>query len=102
MSYTPRAHSSSGSRSSPGGLLAEVRPASPGQLALIGVGLWLVSLVVHGLAILAPIGVIVLVVAGVGYLIRPRSRTMYWRGRQIDLGGEPTLAGRLYHAVFKH
>jgi hypothetical protein len=78
-----------------------MRPASPGQLALIGLGVWLIGLFIHSLAILVPIGLALLLVAGLGQLVRPRSRTMYWRGRQIDLGDEPSPVARLYRLIFK-
>jgi hypothetical protein len=81
--------------------VADLRPASPGQLALVGLGMWLIGAVIHGLALLVPIGLALLVVAGLGQLVRPRSRTMYWRGRQIDLGDEPSPATRLYRLIFK-
>jgi hypothetical protein len=54
-----------------------------------------------GLHVLATVGVILLLAAGVGYLIRPRSRTMYWRERKIDLDDEPGPAQRVYRALFK-
>jgi len=53
------------------------------------------------LHILGTIGLILLLVAGVGYLIRPRSRTMYWRDRKIDLGDEPGVGTRIYRTLFK-
>lgn len=63
--------------------------------------MWLVGALIPGLHILAPVGVLLLLLAGVGYLIRPRSRTMYWRGRQLDLGDQPGPAQRVYRAIFK-
>ena len=60
----------------------------------------LVGALVH-LTLLAPIGIALLVVAGIGQLIRPRSREMYWRGRRIELDDSPSAAHRLYRAVFR-
>jgi hypothetical protein len=77
------------------------RPASPGQLAVAALVIWLVGSLMPILHILAPVGLILLLVAGVGYLIRPRSHTMYWRGRQIDLGDKPGPGQRIYRALFK-
>src|SRR5437868_3112098 len=57
--------------------VAALRPSSPGQLALIGVGLWLAGALVPLLHGLAAVGVVLLVVAGLSLLIRPRARTMY-------------------------
>lgn len=77
------------------------RPASPAQLALVGLGVWILGALVPALGVLVPVGIILLVGAGLGQLLRPRKRTMYWRGRNIELDGEPTPATRLYHVVFK-
>jgi hypothetical protein len=77
------------------------RPASPAQLAVVALAVWLVGAIVPVLHVLGTIGVILLLLAGVGYLIRPRSRTMYWRGRQIDLGDQPGAAQRVYRLLFK-
>ena len=77
------------------------RPASPGQLALAALALWLISALIPVLHVLAPVAIVLLLVAGVGYLIRPRARSMYWRGRQIDLGDEPGPAQRVYRIVFR-
>jgi hypothetical protein len=96
--HEPQPYSSSPTRHS---ALADIRPGSPGQLALIGLGVWLVGVFIHSLAILVPIGLGLLLVAGLGQLVRPRSRTTYWRGRQIDLGDEPSVVARLYRLVFK-
>jgi len=78
------------------------RPASPGQLAVAGLVVWLVGALMPGLHVLATVGLILLLVAGLGYLIRPRSRTMYWRGRHLDLGDRPGPGQRVYRAIFKH
>jgi hypothetical protein len=77
------------------------RPESPAQLAVAGVVIWLVGALVPVLHVLATVGLLLLVVAGIGYLIRPRSRTMYWRGRQLDLGDRPGATQRIYRAIFK-
>jgi hypothetical protein len=77
------------------------RPDSPGQLAVAAVVIWLVGALVPALHVLATLGLILLLVAGIGYLIRPRSRTMYWRGRQLDLGDRPGPNQRIYRAIFK-
>jgi hypothetical protein len=76
------------------------QPRSPAQLALVGALVWLVGVLVH-LALLAPIGIALLLLAGIGQLIRPRSREMYWRGRRIELDDEPSAAHRIYRAVFR-
>jgi len=78
------------------------RPASPGQLAVAALVIWLVGALVPALHILATVGLLLLLVAGIGYLIRPRSRTMYWRGRQLDLGDQPGAGQRIYRTIFKH
>ncbi len=91
-----------GPRRSTDGLLGfDPRPASPGQLAVAGLVVWLVGALVSVVHVLATVGLILLLVAGIGYLIRPRSRTMYWRGRQLDLGDQPGANQRIYRAIFK-
>jgi hypothetical protein len=80
----------------------DLRLQSPGQLALVALGVWLAGVVIHPLAVLAPIGVLLLVLAGVAYLLRPKTQTMYWRGRRIDLNEHSAgPAQRLYRQVFK-
>ena len=74
---------------------------SPTQLAVIGGVLWLLALVIHPLGILGPIGVMLVIVAAVAYLLRPRRQTMYWRGRVLDVGGPPSATERLYHTLFR-
>jgi hypothetical protein len=76
------------------------QPRSPAQLALVGGLIWLVGVLVH-LSLLAPIGIALLLLAGIGQLIRPRSHEMYWRGRRIQLDDEPSVAHRIYRAVFR-
>jgi hypothetical protein len=61
---------------------------------------WLVGALVH-IALLAPIGIALVILAGIGQLIRPHSREMYWRGRRIQLDDEPSAAHRIYRAVFR-
>jgi hypothetical protein len=75
---------------------------SPGQLAVIALVVWLLGSVIHPLAILAPVGLVLLVLAGAAYLVRPKRRTMYWRGREIDLDDARSPVEQLYHMVFKH
>jgi hypothetical protein len=75
---------------------------SPGQLALIAIVVWLVGAFVHPLAILAPVGFVLLLVAGAAYLARPKKHTMYWRGRELDLGDDRAPAQRLYRMLFRH
>jgi hypothetical protein len=74
---------------------------SPRQLALIAVAVWLVGVFFHPLAVLAPIGIALLLVAGAAYLLRPKKRTMYWRGRELELDGEAGPIDRLYRSVFR-
>ena len=78
------------------------RPSSPAQLAVAALVIWLVGALVPAVHVLATVGLILLLVAGIGYLIRPRSRTMYWRGRMLDLGDRPGANQRIYRAIFKH
>lgn len=77
------------------------RPESPAQLALIALGIWLVAAIVPLLHVFVPIGILLLVVAGVGQVLRPRKRTMYWRERRIELDEGPRFGSGLYRAMFK-
>jgi hypothetical protein len=74
---------------------------SPGQLALVAVAMWLIGALFHPLALLAPIGVILLLLAGVAYLLRPKASSMYWRGRRIELDDGRGVGAQLYHTFFK-
>ena len=74
---------------------------SPAQLALVAIGVWLIGFLFHPLAILAPLGIVLLVLAGVAYLMRPKSQTMYWRGRRIELDNGHSPAKQVYHTFFK-
>ncbi|MDQ6672810.1 MAG: hypothetical protein M3069_19045 [Chloroflexota bacterium] len=76
------------------------QPRSPAQLAIVGAIIWVVGALIH-LSLLVPIGIALLIVAGVGQLIRPRSRDMYWRGRLIQLDDNPSPAHRIYQAIFR-
>jgi cbb3-type cytochrome oxidase subunit 3 len=74
---------------------------SPGQLALAAVAIWLIGAIFHPLAVLAPIGVALLLAAGVAYLLRPKNRSMYWRGRRIDLDDGRSAGANVYHLFFR-
>lgn len=81
--------------------LTDLRPSSPSQLALIGLGLWLAGVIVPAFGVLTLLGLAALLVAGLSLLIRPRSQEKYWRGRRIDLDGGPTWGNRLYRAIYR-
>jgi hypothetical protein len=68
---------------------------------LIGLGLWLVGALLHPLGLLASLGLLVLLIAGLAYLLRPRSHTMYWRGRRIDLDDRRGPTDALYRRLFR-
>jgi hypothetical protein len=74
---------------------------SPGQLALIGLVIWLIGAIIHPLAILSPLGVLLLLVAAIAYLVRPRKNTMYWRGREIELNDDRRPLAELYRTLFR-
>jgi len=74
---------------------------SPGQLAIVAIAVWLIGALIHPLAILTSVGVVLLLVAAVAYLLRPKSQTMYWRGRRIDLNDGRGPGQHLYHLLFK-
>jgi hypothetical protein len=82
--------------------LFQLRPATPGHLAAVGIFIWLIGALIHAAGVLVPVGLALLLVAGVGWLLRPRTQTMYWRGRQIELGDtRATLSHRVYKALFR-
>ncbi len=64
--------------------------------------IWLAGTLLPGLHVLGTVGLILLLIAGVAYFLRPRTRTMYWRERKIDLGDEPGVGSRIYRTLFKH
>ena len=74
---------------------------SPGQLALVAVAIWVVGALFQPLAILAPVGLVLLLIAGVAYLLRPKQQTLYWRGRRIDLNDGRGAGHQLYHTFFR-
>jgi hypothetical protein len=74
---------------------------SPAQLAIAGVILWVVGALIHPLALLAPIGILLLLAAGIAYFLRPRTQTMYWRGRRIELNDRQSAGQRLYSTFFR-
>jgi hypothetical protein len=83
--------------------LPDLRPATPGHLAAIGAAAWLIGSLFSVATVLVPIGLALLVVAGLGWLLRPRTRTVYWRDRPIELTDDAaTLGHRLYRALFRH
>jgi hypothetical protein len=65
------------------------------------VGLWLAGALVPLLHALAPVGLVLLVVAGLSLFVRPRARTMYWRGRLIELNDESSVGERLYRLIYR-
>ena len=74
---------------------------SPGQLAVFGIAAWLIGVVIQPLVILVPLGLLLLIGAGVAYALRPRQHSMYWRGRQIDLSDHESSTERFYRSIFR-
>ena len=74
---------------------------SPAQLALIAIVVWLIGTIIHPLAILAPVGLVLLLVAGAAYFLRPKKQTMWWRGREIELDDGRSPAQQLYYRLFR-
>jgi cbb3-type cytochrome oxidase subunit 3 len=77
------------------------RPDSPGQLAVVGLGVWIVAALVPLFHVFVPLGIALLLLAGIGQLLRPKKRTMYWRERRIELEDAPPFGGGLYKTLFK-
>jgi hypothetical protein len=74
---------------------------SPRQLALIAFVVWLIGVVFHPLGFLVLLGLVLLLVAGAAYLVRPKKHSTFWRGREIDLDDDGGLAQQVYRMVFK-
>jgi hypothetical protein len=56
----------------------------------------------HLAGVLVPLGLALLLVAALGWLVRPRTHTTDWRGRPIELTDTtPTLGHRIYKALFR-
>jgi hypothetical protein len=85
----------------PASQFPDLRPASPGQLALIGGALCVAGMLVPALGVLTLGGLALLLVAGLSLLVRPRTRETYWRGRQIELAGAPTWGERFYRLLYR-
>jgi hypothetical protein len=82
--------------------LSQLRPATPAHLAAVGALIWLIGSLIHVAGVLVPLGLALLLVAGVGWLVRPRTHTAYWRGRPIELTDtQATLGHHIYKALFR-
>jgi hypothetical protein len=77
------------------------RPASPGWLASVGLAVWAIGTLVPAVGALALLGVLCLLVAVAGQAIKPRSPTVYVRGRPVELDTAAPRRRQLYYAVFK-
>jgi hypothetical protein len=83
--------------------LSQLRPATPAHLAAVGAAIWLIGALIHVAGVLVPLGLALLLVAALGWLVRPRTHTTYWRGRPIELTDDRhTLGHRVYKALFRH
>jgi hypothetical protein len=82
--------------------LSQLRPATPAHLAAVGAAIWLIGTLIHVAGVLIPLGLAFLLVAALGWVVRPRTHTGYWRGRPIELTDDrPTLGHRMYKALFR-
>ena len=80
----------------------DLRLESPAQLAIAGAVIWLLGAVLHPLAaVFVPLGIVLLLLAGGAYLMKPKRQTMYWRGRAIDLEGDRGTPQRVYRLFFR-
>jgi hypothetical protein len=80
---------------------ADLRFSSPLQLALVGLGVWLLGVFVASLHVLVPVGLGLLLLAGVAQLCKPKRKLMTWRGRTFDVAPEPSGVGRMYRSFFR-
>ncbi len=84
--------------------MGNLRPSSPGQLALfalIPLGVGLLGVLGSATPFALYLGILMLVVATAGYFGRPQSRTVYWRGQQIDMSDQLNWWGQLYYRIFR-
>ena len=83
--------------------LPDPRPANPGQLVLIGVGLFLLGYLLHlpFWPQLMLIGILCVVVAFVSHLVQPQGyQQKYWRGHWLEVPNG-TWQERLYRILYR-
>lgn len=80
----------------------DLRPSSPGQVALVGIILAVVGWLVPGLHVASLAGLILLLVGFLTGLMQPRGRRVVWRNREIDLPGRENWAARFYRMLYRH
>ena len=81
--------------------LPDMRPRTPADLAWIGGGLLLAGALFPSLSLLGVAGLVCLAVAALAALSRPHPRSMYWRGRRIDLDDTPASGRTVYRRIFR-
>lgn len=79
----------------------DLRPSSPGQVALVGIILAIVGWLVPGLHVATIAGLILLLFGFGTGLMRPRARRVTWRNREIDLAGPENWASRVYRWLYR-
>ena len=82
----------------------DLRLASPSQPLIAGGVLILLewfrlAVFLDGLA--GTLGLALLAFGGLSWLIRPRRRETYWRGRRIDWSDRPTPVERVYYLFYR-
>ena len=81
--------------------LPDLRPTSPGQVMLAGLGLvvfgWVLP-IVHALVL---VGLGILAFGFVTGMFQPRVRRVSWRNRDIDLPPEDHWTHHVYRAVYR-
>jgi len=85
--------------------MPDPRPRDPGQLVLVGVGLFIIgAFVLRGAGFggyLVLIGVACVALAVATYLIHPQGQQpKYWRGKYLDVPSG-TWQDRLYRAIYR-
>jgi hypothetical protein len=83
--------------------LIDPRPRNPGQLVLIGVGLFLIGYLLHipGAAYFVAAGVVCVLVAVATHFMQPHGyRPKYWRDRPIDLPSSDWQE-RIYRTIYR-
>jgi hypothetical protein len=63
--------------------------------------LWIAGFLIPAIGLLALVGVVLTLIAGISYLVRPRTGQHYWRGRPLEVGAPPSVLERLYRLVYR-
>jgi hypothetical protein len=81
--------------------MIDPRPTSPGQVILVGIGLFLIGWLVPAVHLALLAGLAILALGFITSTFQPRPRVVTWRGRQIDLPPTESPWHRLYRIIYR-